>query len=301
MKNKVYAIILVAFCSLLLIRCNKTDTLATAKISDYTNLAVGKFVIYKLDSTVTLPFGVGFTVNSYLVKDSIDAMVTDNLNRPGYRIIRYTWDSVGQQWNNSNTFLAVLTGKTFEYIENNMRQIRLVSPIADNFSWQGNAYIGASPFNFVSNDDNFLSWTFAYSNTGRPFKVGNLNFDTTITVVQFDSTTNKPFEANSISNYSKGYEVYAKGVGKIFQDLFSWEYQTSYVTRNCLLIHCAANKCDTTQISCESDGSTNGTTNNCDSIASAQLSEGVRIICDTVPGNFTYNGYGIRLSIVSHN
>jgi hypothetical protein len=301
MKNKIYGILLIAFCSLLLIRCNKTDTFPTAKISDYTNMAVGKFVVYRLDSTVTLPFGVGFTVNSYLVKDSVDAMVTDNLNRPGYRIIRYTWDSVGQQWNNSNTFLAVSTGKTFEYIENNMRQVRLVSPIADNFSWQGNSYVGTSPFNFVSNDDNFLSWTFTYSNVGLPFTVGNLRFDTTITVVQYDSTNNKPFYTNSISNYSKSYEVYAKGVGKIFQDLFSWEYQTSYVTRNCLLIHCASNKCDTTQINCESDGSSTGNSNNCDSLASAQLSEGVRIVCDTIPGNFTYNGYGVRLSIISHN
>lgn len=300
MKNKVYGTIIIAF-SVLLICCNKTDTFPTAKITDYTNLAVGKFVVYKLDSTVTLPFGVGFTVNSYLVKDSVDAIVTDNLNRPGYRIIRYTWDSVGQQWNNSNTFLAILTGNTFEYIENNMRQVRLVSPITDNFSWQGNSYAGASPFNFVSNDDNFLTWTFSYTNVGLPFQVGNQRFDTTITVVQYDSTNNKPFYTNSISNYSKGYEVYAKGVGKIFQDLFSWEYQTSYVTRNCLLIHCAANKCDTTQISCESDGSTNGNTNNCDSITSAQAGAGVRIVCDTIPGNFTYNGYGVRLSIINHN
>jgi len=301
MKNKFYGILLIGFCSLLLIRCNKTDTLATDKVSDYTNLAVGKFVIYKLDSTVVLPFGVGFTVNSYLVKDSIDGMITDNLNRPGYHIVRYTWDSATHQWNNSNTFLAVLAGKTFEYTENNMRQTRLVSPIADNFSWQGNSYISTSPFNFVSNDDNYLGWTFSYSNVGLPFRVGDLNFDTTITVVQYDSANNKPFYVNSISNYSKSYEVYAKGVGKVFQDLFSWEYQTSYVTRNCLLIHCESNKCDTTQISCESDGSTNGNSNNCDSIASAQVSQGVRIVCDTIPGNFTYNGYGVRLSIVNHN
>jgi len=298
MKNKVYGTLLIGFCSLMLIRCNKTETLGTAAIPDYTNLAVGKFVIYKLDSTVALPFGAGFTVNSYLVKDSVDAIVTDNINRPGYHIVRYTWDSVGHQWNNSNTFYAVQTGKTFEYTENNLRQTRLVSPIADNVSWQGNSFMGSSPFNFVSNDDNYLDWTFSYSNVGHPFKVGNLNFDTTITVVQYDSANNKPFYPNSISNYSKSYEVYAKGVGKIFQDLFSWEYQTSYLTKNCLLIHCAGNKCDTTKIICQSDGVTG---NNCDSIANAQVSQGVRIVCDTIPGNFTYNGYGVRLSIVSHN
>lgn len=299
MKNKVYVFLLIAFTLLVLTRCHSKNDLVSAHISEYTNLAVGKFVIYKLDSTVTLPFGVGFTVNSYTVKDSIEALITDNLNRPAYRIVRYVWDQPTQQWNNSNTFMAIQTGNTFEYIENNMRQVRLVSPIVDNFSWKGNSYIAQSPFNFASDDNEYLSWVFSYSNVGMPFKVGNLNFDTTITVVQYDSTNNKPFYANSISNYSRSYEVYAKGVGKVFQDLFSWEYQTSYVTRNCKLIHCLNNKCDTTAISCNSDGSTNG--KNCDSIARAQLDAGVRIVCDTIPGNFYYNGYGVKLSILNHN
>ena len=53
-----------------------------------------------------------------------------------------------------------------------------------------------------------------------------------------------------------------------------------------------------TKIICQSDGVTG---NNCDSIANAQVSQGVRIVCDTIPGNFTYNGYGVKLSIISHN
>jgi hypothetical protein len=298
MKNQFYGIILIAFCSLLLTRCNKNDTLIPSKISDYTNMGVGKFVIYKLDSTVTLSFGVGFTVHSYLVKDSIDGMVTDNLNRPGYHIVRYTWDTAARQWNNSNTFLAVQTGKVFEYTENNLRQTRLISPIGGSLNWQGNSFMGVSPFNFISNDDDYLDWTFSYSNAGQPFKVGNQTFDSTITVVQYDSMNNKSQDPNFISNYSKSYEVYAKGVGKIFQDLFSWEYQASYATRNCLLIHCENNKCDTTKIACDSDGSAG---NNCSAIATSQASLGVRIVCDTIPGNFTYNGYGVRLSIMNHN
>jgi len=301
MKQKFPAVVLIFFCSLLLIRCNSKNDIVSDHISDYTNLGIGKYVIYKLDSTVTLPFGTGFTVNSYTVKDSIEAMVTDNLNRPGYRIVRYVFDSTTNTWNNSNTFMAIQTGSTFEYIENNMRQLRLVSPIVNNFSWKGNSYIGSSPFNFTSDDDNYLSWVFAYRNVGSPFRVGNLNFDTTITVVQFDSTTNKPFYVNSLSSYSRSYEVYAKGVGKIFQDLFSWEYQTSYITRNCLMIHCLNNKCDTTKVKCDSDGTTDAANKNCDSIARAQLDAGVRIVCDTVPGNYYYNGYGVKLSIINHN
>ncbi len=197
--------------------------------------------------------------------------------------------------------MAIQTANTFEYVENNMRQVRMVSPIADNFSWRGNSAIAVSPFKFSSDDAGYLYWVFAYNNVGQPFKVGNLNFDTTITVVQHDSMDNKPFLPNNLSSYSSSYEVYAKGVGKVFQDLFSWEYQTSYVTSKCKLIHCLNGKCDTTLIKCNSDGNTDIANKNCDSIARAQLDAGVRIVCDTVPGNFAYNGYGVRLSILKHN
>ena len=301
MKNKFYVFILIAFTALLLTRCNTKNDLVSAHINEYTNMGVGKFVTYQLDSTVTLPFGLGFTVHSYIVKDSIEAQITDNLNRPGYRIVRYVWDEPTHSWNNSNTFMAIQTSNTFEYIENNMRQVRLVSPIVDNFSWKGNAAIATSPFKFSSDDANYLDWVFAYSNVGMPFKVGNQNFDTTITVVQYDSLNNKPFYVNSLSSYSSSYEVYAKGVGKVFQDLFSWEYQTSYVTRNCLMIRCLNGKCDTTKIKCDSDGTTDIANKNCDSIARAQLDAGVKIKCDTIPGNFYYNGYGVKMSIINHN
>jgi hypothetical protein len=302
MKNALYTLLLITGVAALLVACNTKNDLVSAKISEYTNLGVGKFVTYKLDSTVTLPFGVGFTVHSYVVKDSIEGMLTDNTGRPAYRIVRYTWNQSSKTWSNSNTFMAIQTGNTFEYVENNMRQTRLVSPITDNFSWKGNSYIAISPFNFTSSETaNYLDWTFAYSNVNQPFQVGNKTFDTTITVVQHDSNDNKPFYVNALSTYSSSYEVYAKGIGKVFQDLFSWEYQTSYVTRNCLIIHCLNNKCDTTKVKCDSDGTTDPANKNCDSIAKAQLDAGVRIKCDTIPGTFYYNGYGVKLSIMDHN
>ncbi|MDE3250995.1 MAG: hypothetical protein KGO82_20185, partial [Bacteroidota bacterium] len=151
----------------------------------------------------------------------------------------------------------------------------------------------------ASGSQEYLTWTFSYANTNQPFKVGSLNFDSTVTVVQYDSSNNKPFSSNSFNSYSRSYEVYAKGVGRIFQDLFSWEYQTSYFTKNCKLIHCLNNKCDTTAITCSSDGVANG--KNCDSIARAQLDAGVKIVCDTIPGNYYYNGYGVKLSILNYN
>lgn len=297
--KKIAAAIILFVTIIGLSRCNTKNDLVSASISDYTNLAVGKYVIYQLDSTITTAFGAGFTVHSYTVKDSIEAQITDNLNRPGFRIVRYTWDPVLKTWNASNTFMAIATDRSYEYVENNLRQVRLMSPITDNFSWKGNSAMSQSPFSFASGSQEYLTWTFSFANTNQPFKVGNLSFDSTVTVVQYDSSNNKPFSSNSFNSYSRSYEVYAKGVGRIFQDLFSWEYQTSYFTKNCQLIHCLNNKCDTTAITCSSDGVANG--KNCDSIARAQLDAGVKIVCDTIPGNYYYNGYGVKLSILNYN
>ena len=63
MKQKFPAVVLIFFCSLLLIRCNSKNDIVSDHISDYTNLGIGKYVIYKLDSTVTLPFGTGFSLS----------------------------------------------------------------------------------------------------------------------------------------------------------------------------------------------------------------------------------------------
>ena len=68
--------------------CKKTtEQYPTAPLSDYFPLTVGKYITYSLDSTIYYKnFGASATVNSYQVKYVVDAQVTDNLGRPGYRI-----------------------------------------------------------------------------------------------------------------------------------------------------------------------------------------------------------------------
>ena len=78
------------FCISLFISCKKEKAnFNSESINDYFPLQVGKYITYRLDSTLFVSFGDRDTVVSYQAQDRVDAQVTDNLGRPAYRIIRY--------------------------------------------------------------------------------------------------------------------------------------------------------------------------------------------------------------------
>jgi hypothetical protein len=75
----------------------ETEEFKTEAIADYMPLAVGKYITYRLDSTVFTNFGRNEEIHKYRVKHVVDAQITDNLGRPSYRILRYLSDSLGHQ------------------------------------------------------------------------------------------------------------------------------------------------------------------------------------------------------------
>ena len=119
--------------------CKKsTDDFTVVSVKDYYPLQIGKYITYNLDSTVFTNFGAVMEIHSYQVKHQVDALITDNLGRPAYRIIRYIRNSAANPWVPDNTFMAVLTESSAEFIENNLRYLKLKSPVRNGFSWKGN-------------------------------------------------------------------------------------------------------------------------------------------------------------------
>ncbi len=70
----------------------KTDTVATAQLSDYLPLQPGKYIRYRFDSMRFVGLGQRDTIVSYDAKDVIDAEITDNQGRKAYRVVRYLRD-----------------------------------------------------------------------------------------------------------------------------------------------------------------------------------------------------------------
>ena len=215
------------FCiSLLIISCKKENEIFTSEsVNDYSPMQVGKYITYNLDSTLYINFGQKDTVISYQVQDVVDAQMTDNLGRPAYRIIRYIRKDTSDDWQPNNTFLVVPTGKSIEYVENNLRFLKLEMPVKQDFSWKGNSYIDT--YSLASDLQYLDDWDYIYDSIDAPIMINSLSFDSTIKVTERDEFLGQDPAIAGTQYAEKTYaeEKYAKGVGLIYREFLHWEYQ----------------------------------------------------------------------------
>lgn len=223
MKNyNIYIITLALTASLY--SCKKeNEVIASDPISSYYPLAIGNSITYSIDSTTYINFGSEKVVRSYVIKDIVDSMITDNLGRNSYKIRRKIRNSIDTTiWEDISSYLVTYHNKRLEVIENNQRYLKLIEPIKNNLEWYGNSYI-----NTISNPDlQYLDqWRYYYSAVGTSFTKGNISFPETIQIIQRDDvlgdSTNK--DTYYEINYSK--EVYAKEVGLIYKEFLHEAWQ----------------------------------------------------------------------------
>lgn len=229
---------LAAFLTMILSRCAKqTDTLPVSPVSDYYALEVGKYAIYKLDSSVYVSFGQVKDIRSHIIKDIVDARLTDNLGRASFRIrrqFRSTTDT--SQWIDRATYLVTPLANSMEIIEDNMRFIKIQSPITEGFSWNGNRYLPDDIFpeyGFNSTAHSHPgSWDYIYENVNVSTTINGKSFDSTFTVSSAinDSTGFPPLSKNAPAFKTIWEEKYAKGVGLISKIISLEEFQPSTST-----------------------------------------------------------------------
>lgn len=215
---------------ILLTACNKQNELyTTAPLSDYFPLQVGKYITYNLDSTVFIHFGTKDTIIKYQVKDSIETKITDNLGRPSYRIVRYLRKDPSQAWSASNTFMATPTPNTIEFIENNLRFVKLILPIKENNTWNGNQYLTSDPYPaFAFANDFMAGWVYTYQQINAPLTVGTYNLNNTLTVTEIDYSFGNPQIAGTqYAERTYSIEKYAKTIGLVYKEFLHWEYQAN--------------------------------------------------------------------------
>lgn len=208
-------------CTVLLGACKKDpEVLSFAPLSDYAPLKVGSYITYQLDTFKYLPFSLRDTTVRYQVKYAVDAAINDNLGRPAYRIIRYIRKTAQNSWSPDHTFTALNTGTSFEFVENNLRFIKLKDPIKEGYSWKGNSYIDTYSLN--STVAYLDDWDYVYEGINEPVTLGTLQLDSTITVNQRDEVLGSTGFYNQ-TNFS--VETYAKGIGLVYKKFLHTEFQ----------------------------------------------------------------------------
>ncbi len=220
-----------AFIIFLLASCKKENaTFTTASVNEYFPLQVGKYITYDLDSTIFTKFNQQLTVRHYQAQYKVEDTTTDNLGRVGYTIYRYLRADSTQSWAIDNVFTAFPTGNSIEYLQDNLRFIKLMAPIDEGFSWKGNSYLAFDPYrSYVFADPAFMEdWNYTYENVNTPLTIGSNNFNSTITVFEVSDSTGDPkVPGTEYAEKTYSIEQYAKNVGLIYKDFIHWEYQAT--------------------------------------------------------------------------
>ncbi|HEY4154048.1 MAG TPA: hypothetical protein VGM24_01425 [Puia sp.] len=221
MKLKPGLVFLISLTALIFSGCNKKNPLKTDIPADYYPIQVGKYIIYRMDSLKFINIGSQDTTISYLAKEVVEDSLTDNLGRPSYRVVRYLSDTTGTQpWEPSVAYLVTPTSQSVEVVDNNLRFIKLVTPVQDYISWKGNVYIDTKSVN--SQVPYMDDWNYTYANTGQPYDVLEGTIPETVIVNEENETSGIE---GSYSQTIISVEVYGKGIGPIYKNFLHSEYQ----------------------------------------------------------------------------
>lgn len=205
--------------------CKKTEEeFKTDAISDYAPLEVGKYITYQLDSLIFADnINPNDTVITYQVKHLVQDTTTDNLGRKAFTIRRFIRKNATDEWVADNTFRAINTGSSFEFIENNFRFLKLKVPFKNGYSWKGNSYIDAT--SSYSDVQYFADWDYIYDSLNTPLTLGALTIDSTLKVSERDDTVGNPGDPAVYSQIDFSVSNYGKGVGLVYHRFLHQEYQ----------------------------------------------------------------------------
>jgi len=210
---------------------SKKEELEIAPASDYfITLQKGKYITYRLDSTVFTQAGRQEEVHSYQEKHVVDEVITDGMGRPSYRIFRFlnNQNATGH-WQPSGTYFITPLQRSVEVIEDNMRVVALVAPVREGESWKGNRYLVSNPYgtNYTFNvDDNMADWDFVIEETNGEETINGKKYTQVITVSHADESLNVPItDTKSYASRIFSMAQYSKNLGMIYQEHILWEYQ----------------------------------------------------------------------------
>lgn len=200
----------------------KKDTSYSENYSEgFFPLDFGKYVVYDVDSILWDDFQCVKSLHAYQMRYTVGDTFRDDANRLTYRIDIHLRKKDTLSWDPHRVIFVTPTDTRLELVEGNVRFIKLVYPVSNDVTWQGNSMIPA-----LDQDHRYLQgWTYRYSNFSEQFNSGFTYFDNTVTVSHIDEQQNDPEtmpDSYSYKTFSK--EVFGFGIGMIYRETTHWIY-----------------------------------------------------------------------------
>jgi len=124
--------------------CKKKTADAPDVGYDYAPVTIGKYVVYDVDSTIYSELG-DTTYYKYRVKEKLEEEILDNEGRPAVKLVRYikqynptiSYDNL--PWTIKDVWTYIKTNTTLQVVEEDVRYVKLIFPVKEDATWNGNA------------------------------------------------------------------------------------------------------------------------------------------------------------------
>lgn len=182
---------------LLLAGCRATSLAPPDEDANYYPLEPGRYVVYAVQEE-RYSLSAPPVRQTYQVKEAIGPAYTDVARQPAYRLLHYHRSTDAQPWQADSVGSVRRSGAELIRTEQGQEVVKLMFPIRDDLSWNGNRY------NATGND------TYTVRNSGRPFRVVDTTYARTATVVMQNDST--------LVAQHKRIDVYGQSVGLIYKE-----------------------------------------------------------------------------------
>lgn len=193
--KKTFLLILSA---LALAACNRNDDDATKVGSTGTEffpVKTGSTFIYQVDSIAYDDNGPqAIDTFSYQYKEEVAESFVDDAGKTAYIIHRSFRQHDSDTWVSAKNYTAQFLNNTVQRVEENIRLVKLVFPIKDRLSWDGNMY----------NNQGYQSYKIL--NFKRPYQLNN----TTVSSIKVQQ-----WDVENFIEEIKRYEVYGENIGMV--------------------------------------------------------------------------------------
>ena len=174
---------------------------------------VGSYVIYDVDSFYYDDFFFRTDTSKFQIKEKIHSIYLDNQNRPTIRLERYykkydvniPYNLI--PWQLIDVWVENKLDSHAEKVEENVRFVKLVFPIKESQTWNGNA------------QNTLADWTYSYDFFDQARWVGGIHFDSVLQVNQYDD------KGKFIQQRQLYTEKYARNVGLVYKQVIDIKSQ----------------------------------------------------------------------------
>jgi len=181
--------------------CNETlDPVDTScEGTGFYPLSVGNFITYEVTEIEHSELGEDDTIH-YQLREVLADTFTDLGDQMAFRIERFRRENEGDEWSLDSIWTVRDEGQRLVKIENNIPFVKLICPLTEELSWDGNLFNSLEEEPYVVRD------------LQQVFETTNGSFNNSVTIIQKADT-------NSILNRDFRVEVFAQEVGLVYKKI----------------------------------------------------------------------------------